>query len=589
MKSTYIMYIMNVLKGVSAAPGIAIGRIYLYLDENYKVPRYDVKLADLPGEMRRYRAAVQKASEEIDALKVEAAKRNLDKESGFLDAHMLMLSDPEFDKQIEKNLNKYLKNIEWILFITVKKFISALESTEDLYLRERSVDMYDVAKRVFNHLMFKDRTALPDLKMQVVLVSNDLLPSDTLMMRKDKVKGIALNGGGKTSHTAILARAFQIPAVLGLSTITDYARSGDRIIVDGNRGLVIVDPDKDTLKKYRMLRDQWTKYELSLKQQNKLPCVTKDGEHIHLHANIEMPEEIDSVIEEHADEVGLFRSEFIFMQNDFVPTEDEQFEAYTKVLKAMKNLGSVAIRTIDVGGDKLIPGLDVIEERNPLLGWRSIRFCMEHKDILRTQLRALLRASVFGKLRIMFPMISGVGELNALYEILNEVKDDLKRKKIPYDKNIPVGIMIEVPSAAVTSDILAKKVDFFSIGTNDLTQYTIAVDRGNEKVAYLYDPFHPAVLRMIKTVIENANKANIPVGLCGELAGEPRAAAVLLGLGLKHFSMAANSIAEVKKVIREIRMDEAEELAEKVLKLESADEINKLVKKWMEERIEYTE
>lgn len=589
MKSTYIKYIMKMLKGVSASPGIAIGRIYLYLDENYKVPQYDVKLNDLPGEMTRYRAAVKKASEEIDILKVEAAKRNLDKESGFLDAHILMLNDPEFDNLIEENLNKYLKNIEWILFFTVKKFINALESAEDPYLRERSIDMYDVAKRVFNHLMLKERTSLPDLKMQVVLVSNDLLPSDTVMMRKDKVKGIALNGGGKTSHTAILARAFQIPAVLGLSNITDYARSGGRIIVDGNKGLVIVDPDKDTVKKYRKLLDQWTLYELSLNKQNKLPCVTKDGKHIHLHANIEMPEEIDSVIEHHADEVGLFRSEFIFMQSGFEPTEDEQFQAYAKVLKAMKEHGAVIIRTIDVGGDKLIPEIDVTEERNPLLGWRSIRFCMERKDIFKTQLRALLRASVFGKLRIMFPMVSGVDELDNLYTILQEVKVDLERKKVPFDKDIPVGIMIEVPSAAITSDILAKKVDFFSIGTNDLTQYTIAVDRGNEKVAYLYDPFHPAVLRMIKTVIENANKANIPVGLCGELAGEPRAAVVLLGLGLEHFSMAASSIAEVKKVIRKIRMDEAEELAEKVLNLESAGEINKLVQKWMEEKIEYTE
>ncbi len=589
MKSTYIKYIMKMLKGVSASPGIAIGRIYLYLDENYKVPQYDVKLNDLPGEMTRYRAAVKKASEEIDILKVEAAKRNLDKESGFLDAHILMLNDPEFDNLIEENLNKYLKNIEWILFFTVKKFINALESAEDPYLRERSIDMYDVAKRVFNHLMLKERTSLPDLKMQVVLVSNDLLPSDTVMMRKDKVKGIALNGGGKTSHTAILARAFQIPAVLGLSDITDYARSGGRIIVDGNKGLVIVDPDKDTVKKYRKLLDQWTKYELSLNKQNKLPCVTKDGKHIHLHANIEMPEEIDSVIEHHADEVGLFRSEFIFMQSGFEPTEDEQFQAYAKVLKAMKEHGAVIIRTIDVGGDKLIPEIDVTEERNPLLGWRSIRFCMERKDIFKTQLRALLRASVFGKLRIMFPMVSGVDELDNLYAILQEVKADLERKKVPFDKDIPVGIMIEVPSAAITSDILARKVDFFSIGTNDLTQYTIAVDRGNEKVAYLYDPFHPAVLRMIKTVIENANKANIPVGLCGELAGEPRAAVVLLGLGLEHFSMAASSIAEVKKVIRKIRMDEAKELAEKVLNLESAGEINKLVQKWMEEKIEYTE
>ncbi len=579
---------MKTMKGISASPGIAIGRIYLYLDDNLKVPQYDIKPENLKDEMVRFRDAVGKASKEIETLKVEAAKRDIDKESRFLDAHMLMLNDPDFNQQIESNLAKYLKNVEWILFLTVKKFIRTLESADDLYLRERSVDMYDVAKRVFNHLMFKERLSLSDLTMQVVLVSHDLLPSDTVMMRKDKVKGIAMNAGGRTSHTAILARAFQIPAVLGLGNITDYARSGESIIVDGNKGIVILDPDRETLKSYRNRLDDWNKYEISLNKQNKLPCITKDGERIHLHANIEMPEEIESVLAHHADEIGLFRSEFIFMQNDIIPSEEEQFRVYSKVLKGMKGHGSVAIRTLDVGGDKLISEIDITAEKNPLLGWRSVRFCMNRKDIFKTQLRALLRSSVYGDLKVMFPMVSGGGELDEIYKILQEVKDDLDREKIPYKKDIPVGIMIEVPSAAVTSDLLAKKVDFFSIGTNDLTQYTIAVDRGNEKVAYLYEPCHPAVLRLIKTVIDNADRAGIPVGLCGELAGEPRATAVLMGLGLKHFSMSASSISEVKKIIRALRMDEAKELAEKVLELESAKEINRYVKKWMEERFEHT-
>ncbi len=580
---------MKTIKGISASPGIAIGRIYLYLDDNLKVPRYDIKPENINDEMNRFRDAVGKASKEIEVLKLEAAKQDIDKESRFLDAHILMLNDPYFNRQIESNLSKYLKNVEWILFLTVKKFVRTLESADDLYLRERTVDMYDVAQRVFNHLMFKDRVSLSDLKMQVVLVSHDLLPSDTVMMRKNKVKGIALNAGGRTSHTAILARAFQIPAVLGLGNITDYARSGGRIIIDGNKGIVILDPDRETLKRYRKLLDQWNKYEISLNKQNKLPSITKDGELIHLHANIEMPEEIEAVLEHNADEVGLFRSEFIFMQKDTIPSEDEQFEVYSKVLKGMKGHGAVAIRTMDVGGDKLISEIDIASEKNPLLGWRSVRFCMSRKDIFKTQLRALLRASVYGELKIMFPMVSGSDELDDLYKVLQEVKDDLDREKIPYEKDIPVGIMVEVPSAAVTSDLLAKKVDFFSIGTNDLTQYTIAVDRGNEKVAYLYEPFHPSVLRLIKTVIDNAGKAGIPVGLCGEIAGEPKAAPILMGLGLKHFSMSANSISEVKKVIRALRMDEAKKLAEKVLELESAKEINIYIEKWMEERFEHTE
>lgn len=579
---------MKKLRGISASPGIAIGRIFLYLDDKLKVPQYDIHPDDLGNELLRFRAAVEKAADEIKMLKIEAAKREIDKESRFLDAHILMLSDPDFNSQIEQNLNTHLKNVEWILFLTVKKFITSLESAEDLYLRERTIDMYDVAKRVFNHLMFKERISLSDLNMRVVLVTHDLLPSDTIMMRKEKVKGIAMNAGGKTSHTAILARAFQIPAVLGLSNITDYARSGDRIIVDGNKGLVILDPDKETLSKYKSLLNEWNAYEIALNKQNKLPCVTKDGKHIRLHANIEVPEEIEAVIEHHADGIGLYRSEFIFLQNENEPDEEEQYEAYSSVIKAMKGHGTVTIRTLDVGGDKLIPDIEAIDEKNPILGWRSVRFCMSRIDIFKTQLRALLRASVYGDLRIMFPMVSGTDELEDILAVFEGVKDDLKREGIPFREDIPVGIMIEVPSAAVTSDSLAKKADFFSIGTNDLIQYTIAVDRGNEKVAYLYQPFHPAVLRLIKSVIDNAAAAGIPVSLCGELAGEPKAAVVLLGLGLEDFSMSSNRISEVKRIIRDVTLDDAKELAERVLEMDSAKEINTYVEKWMDEKFEYT-
>ncbi len=579
---------MKKYKGIPASPGIAIGRIFLYLDDKLKVPRYDIDIKDLDNELKRFREAVEKASNEIKLLKKEAARRELDEESRFLDAHILMLSDPDFNKEIEKNLNQHLKNIEWILFLTVKKFVKTLEASDDLYLRERTIDIYDVAKRVFNHLMFKERISLSDLDRDIVLVTHDLLPSDTIVMRKDKVKGIAMNAGGKTSHTAILARAFQIPAVLGLSDITDYARSGDRIIIDGNKGVVILDPDEETLKNYRVLLDEWTEYELALNRQNKLPCVTEDGKHIHLYANIEVPEETEAVIDHHADGIGLYRSEFIFLQSDKDASEEEQFEAYSKVLKAMEGHGSVTIRTLDVGGDKLIPDIKAVDEKNPILGWRSVRFCMSRRDVFKTQLRALLRASVYGKLKIMFPMVSGVDELSDIFAVLEEVKDDLTRDNIPFSDEIPIGIMIEVPSAAVTSDLLAKKVDFFSIGTNDLIQYTIAVDRGNEKVAYLYEPFHPAVLRLIKTVIDNANEAHIPVSLCGELAGEPEAAVVLLGLGLENFSMSSNSLPEIKKIIRSLTMDEARDLAGRILEMDSSKEINAFIEEWMVKKFGHT-
>lgn len=578
---------MKKFKGISASPGIAIGRIFVYLDENLKVPQYDIHPDDLESEFQRFKGAAALAAEEIKLLQKKASERELGDESRFLDSHILMLSDPEFISQIERNLKSYLKNVEWILFLTVKQVVKTLESAASPYLRERTVDIHDVAKRVFNHLMFKERISLSDLEMDVVIVTHDLLPSDAIGMKRSRVKGIAMNAGGKTSHTAILARAFQIPAVLGLSDITNYARSGDRIIIDGNEGTVILEPDADTLKIYKNLLNEWHEHEIALHVQNKLPCVTKDGKAIHLYANIEVPEETESVIKHNAYGIGLYRSEFLFLQSEGEAAEEKQFEAYSSVLKSMQGYGSVTIRTLDVGGDKLIPDIKLIDEKNPILGWRSVRFCMGRKDIFKTQLRALLRASVFGNLKIMFPMVSGIDELEEVFSVLENVKKDLRKENIKFSENIPVGIMIEVPSAAVTSDLLARKVDFFSIGTNDLIQYTIAVDRGNEKVAYLYEPLHPAVLRLIKMVLDNAGAADIPVSLCGELAGEPQAAVVLLGLGLENFSMSSTSFPEIKKIIRSVTIEEARKLAENILRMDSAREINVFVKKWMDEKFEY--
>ncbi len=576
--------IMREFKGISASSGIAIGRIFLYLDEKLKVPRYDILPDDLESEFNRFKEASLRAVEEIKALQKDATERELEEESRFLDSHILMLSDPEFLNRIEVNLKNYLKNVEWILYLTVKQVVKKLESADSPYLRERTIDIHDVAKRVLGHLMFNERISLSALQTDVVIVCHDLLPSDTIGMKREKVKGIAMNAGGKTSHTAILARAFQIPAVLGLSDITNHARSGERIIIDGDTGTVILDPDADTLAEYKKRLHEWHQHERVINLQNKLPCVTEDGKQINLYANIEVPEEVESVIEHHADGVGLYRSEFLFLQSNGEATEEKQFQAYSRVLESMEGNGSVTIRTLDVGGDKLIPDIRAIGEKNPILGWRSVRFCMGRKDIFKTQLRALLRASVSGNLRIMFPMISGSDELDDILAVLDEVKRELDEKRIPFDKNIPVGIMIEVPSAAVTSDLLSRKVDFFSIGTNDLIQYTIAVDRGNEKVAYLYEPYHPAVLRMIKMVIDNAKASGIPVSLCGELAGEPKAAPVLLGLGLENFSMSSGSIPEIKKILRSIRFEEARKLAETVLGMDSTGKIESTITKWMENK-----
>ena len=413
----------------------------------------------------------------------------------------------------------------------------------------------------------------------------DLLPSDALAMNSRMVKGIAMDAGGKTSHTAILARAFEIPAVLGLSSITRVARTGDKIIVDGNRGKVVVDPDEETLKRYGAIQKEWQKREVQLATLNTLPAETRDGKLIYLQANIEVPEETDSLLAHGADGIGLYRSEFLFMQPGGVSTEEQQYKSYASVVDALGGR-PVTIRTLDVGGDKAIPGFEQHNEKNPILGWRAVRFCLARTGLFKSQLRALLRASAHseGSLRIMFPMISGVEELEKVLTVLEEAKDECRAKGQPFDEDISVGIMIEVPSAALTTDILARKVDFFSIGTNDLIQYTIAVDRGNERIAYLYEPFHPGVLRLIKMVVDNAHAAGIPVSMCGEMAGDPMATVILLGLGLDMYSMSSFSIPEVKQIIRSISMIEAEELVGEIMEMKSYDEIDQYVHGWMNAR-----
>lgn len=579
---------MKIFNGISASPGITIGEVFIYLDENLKVPKYSIGTDELDSELGRFHIAAEKVSEDLRQIQAEAAKQMLEEESRFLDSHMLMLTDPEFIRQIKKNLDLYRNNIEWVLLFTVKKFISTLRKADSPYLIERSVDLYDVTQRIHRHLMFheKEKLSLADIGQEVVVVAHNLMPSDTVNMNRNMVKAIVLNAGGRTSHTAILARSFEIPAVLGLTNITDEARSGDIIIVDGNSGTVILEPDDDVLREYQNKSQRWLQHEKQLNQLNKLPAETLDGKRVLLSSNIEMPEEVEYVLFHEADGIGLFRSEFLFLKPSGFSSEDDQYEAYASVISQMKGNGGVTIRTLDVGGDKIIPDLNTFEEKNPLLGWRAIRFCLHHKDIFKVQMRALLRASVHGELRIMFPMISCIKELEDALEFIEETKAGLRTEGVPFDEKIPVGIMIEVPSAAITSDILAKKVDFFSIGTNDLIQYTVAVDRGNENVAYLYKSFHPGVLRLIKTVIDNAHNAGIPVSMCGEMAGDPLASVVLLGMGLDIFSMSSIVLSSVKEIIRSVRLDEAEELVKKIMGMSSSLEIEDYVSEWMNERFD---
>ena len=577
---------MKIFKGIVASAGISIGKVFLYLDDNLKVPKYSIKTEDFSFEMERFHLAVKKVGNDLRSIQARANKEMLEEESRFLDSHMLMLSDPEFINQIEGNLKKFSRNIEWVLLMTVKQFVSTLKKADSPYLVERTVDLYDVTQRIHRHLMFREKISLVDIDQEVIVVTHNLMPSDTATMNRKMVKGLVLNAGGKTSHTAILARAFGIPSVLGLTNITDEARSGDTIIIDGNLGTVILNPDNDTVIEYQKRAKKWLLHEKHLNKFDKLSAVTLDGKRVLLSANIEMPEEVEQVLSHRADGIGLFRSEFLFLKPSGFSCEDDQYKAYSEVISRMKDNGGVTIRTLDVGGDKIIPDLQTIEEKNPLLGWRAIRFCLNRKDIFRIQMRALLRASVDGILRIMFPMISGVEELEDALAFLDEIKKELRNEGIPFDENIRVGIMIEVPSAAITSDILAKKVDFFSIGTNDLIQYTIAVDRGNENIAYLYKYFHPGILRLIKTVIDNAHDAGIPVAMCGEMAGDPLAAVILLGMGLDVFSMSSSVLPSVKEIVRSVRVDEAEELVAEVMKMTSFKIIEDYVSGWMNERFD---
>jgi phosphoenolpyruvate-protein phosphotransferase (PTS system enzyme I) len=400
------------------------------------------------------------------------------------------------------------------------------------------------------------------------------------------VLGIAADVGGKTSHTAILARSSEIPAVLGLSDITRHVNAGDELIVDGIRGMVIVEPDKLTRELYDERKKEWQRKYVILKELRQLPAETVDGKLVSIEANIELPEEVDSVLTHGGDGIGLFRSEFLFLQPNHFPTEEDQYHAYSTVLKAMRGR-SVTIRTLDLGGDKVMPGFSLETDANPLLGWRAIRFCLSKPDIFRTQLRALLRSSMNGNLRIMFPLISGAEELSKIVETLVEVKEELRKENVSFRDEIPMGIMIEVPSAALSSDILAGQADFFSIGTNDLIQYTLAVDRGNERVAYLYQPFHPGVIRLIRTTIENAHAQGLPVGMCGEMAGDPLATVVLLGLGLDSFSMGPIAIPLIKRIIRSVGVMEAEALARSLVPMRSSAQIEQAVRKWMEERLDF--
>lgn len=556
--------------GTNASPGIALGKALLVEHEKLVIEKKDINSVD--EELKRFDNAMEKSIEDLKVVRDKALKDLGKKEAAIFEAHLMVLDDPELIKSTKDKITNEKLNAEFALKEIIDQFITIFESMENEYMRERAADIKDVSDRVLRHLLDKTIVDLAVLKEEVILVAHDLTPSDTATMNKDKVLGFLTNIGGRTSHTAIMARSLEVPAVVGLKDITKKVNNGDYIVFNGDSGEVIVNPDDETIKDYKELKSNYEQMQKELESLKGKESVSADGRAVELAGNIGTPKDIVGLENNDAEGVGLYRTEFLYMNRDSLPTEEEQYESYKKVLESI-NPNPVVIRTLDVGGDKNLPYLDFGDEMNPFLGYRAIRLCLDRKDIFKTQLRALLRSSIYGNLRIMFPMISSLEELLEAKEVLENVKSDLDNEGIKYSKDIEVGMMIEVPSAAISSDILAKHVDFFSIGTNDLIQYTTAVDRMNEKISYLYKPFNPAVLRLIKLVIDNGHKENIQVAMCGEMAGDQKLIPILLGMGLDEFSMSPISILPARKLIRSLKYEDAKDIADKVVNMSTAKEI----------------
>lgn len=560
------------LKGVAASPGIAIGKVFLYTKKFAEINTRNIDESMIKDEIAKFENAIKLTKEQIEKIK-EKTEREFGKDKAeIFEAHLMLANDPElYNSVINMIKNEYVTADNAVNHV-IEQHASMMESLDDKYLKERAVDLRDVGSRIINNLLGIVNVNLSELDEDVIIIAKDLTPSDTATMKKDKVLGFATDVGGRTSHTAIMARSLEIPAVVGTGNVTQNVAGGEIAIVDGSEGIVIINPSDDILKEYE---DKLNKYKIrieKLKELKDLPAVTTDGKQSMLVANIGTPKDVEGALKNGAEGIGLFRTEFLYMNRNDFPSEEEQFEAYKYVAEKM-NGKPVTIRTLDIGGDKKLPYLNMPDEMNPFLGYRAIRLCLDEKEMFKTQLRALLRASAYGNILIMYPMISSVVEVRKANAILNEVKEELDTKGIKYDKNIKVGIMVEIPSAAVTADILAKEVDFFSIGTNDLCQYTLAVDRMNERIKDYYKPFNPAILRLIKNVIDASHKEGIFTAMCGEMAGDPLTTVILLGLGLDEFSMSASSIPNIKNIIRNISYEKAKEFTEMVLNMSTPDEI----------------
>lgn len=560
------------MQGIAASPGIAIGRVYLFKKEKLEIDLKSIEEDQINSEINRFEVAKNKTRDQLEAIQKKILETLSEEEVGIFTAHLMMVSDPTLSYSVERYIAVNKMSAEAAIDKSINEIWEMFQSLDDEYLKERAMDIRDVGTKMLYNLAGKKMVSLKKLDHEVIVVTTDLTPSDTAQMDSDKVLGFVTDAGGENSHTAIMARSLEIPAVVGLRDATSSLKCGEMAIVDGNKGIVILNPTNDQLEYYKLLKEKYQLRKKELQELCDLPAITLDGRKVEIAANIGMTKEVKAALKNGAEGIGLFRTEFLFMNRTTFPSEDEQFRVYRKVAEQMTG-HPVMIRTLDIGGDKNLGYMDFPYELNPFLGWRAIRMCLDRPDILKIQLTAILKASHYGCIRIMYPMIISLDEIRKANLILDEAKSELKKNDIPFDNSIQVGIMVETPAAALIADRLIEAVDFFSIGTNDLTQYTLAVDRGNETIAHLYQPMHPAVLKLIKMVIDASHKDGKWTGMCGELAGEEGAVVVLLGMGLDEFSMSSGTIPIIKKIIRNISYGDAKKIAEKVLLMSSSDEI----------------
>ncbi|MCH7504684.1 phosphoenolpyruvate--protein phosphotransferase [PVC group bacterium] len=563
-------------KGIAASPGIVIGRALLLDRDDLTIPKHEIKEEDLPKEIARFEDALIKTRKEMIEMQTRIEDKMGTKHAEIFDAHLLVLEDRMLIEEVIRRLEKEKRCVEFVFYESLQKFAKAFSSIEDEYLKERAADIQDVGRRVLRNLLGKHHETLSSIEEKGIVIAYDLAPSETVFINKSFVLGFATDIGSRTSHTAIIARSLEIPAIVGLEDITQRVEYGDTIILDGIHGIIEINPNEKLIAHYREEIKKFEEITRNLSVFQTLPAVTTDDHKLKLMANIELPSESDSALIHGAVGIGLYRTEFFYMNRTDLPTEQEHYENY-KIVADKMYPHEVVVRTMDLGGDKFLSHLNVPNELNPFMGWRAIRFSLEKKDIFKTQLRAILRANEHGNLKILYPLITNLEELIQANLVLEVVKKELIADGHTINTDIGVGAMIEVPSAALITDLLAPHVDFFSIGTNDLIQYALAVDRVNEHIAYLYDPAHPGVLRFIDKIIRDAKDANIRVAMCGEMASDPIYIPLLIGMGLEEFSVPSAFISEIKKVSRSISRTECQKLWSQVQKISTGKEIQKIL------------